>query len=113
MLNYWLRRENSTRFNLFLPTEIEAFGEAAMLADLTQHPPDYVVLAHRLSDEFGVGAFGVDPRNGRALQRFVDAHYRRVAGFGPEPFRDQGFGTRILAREAVSSPQRPASDTSR
>ncbi len=113
MLNYWLRRENPTRFNLFLPTEIETFGEAAMLADLAQHPPDYVVLAHRLPDEFGVGAFGVDPRNGRALQAFVNAHYRRVAAFGPEPFHDQGFGTRILAREAASGVQGAAPDTSR
>lgn len=113
MLNYWLRRENPTRFNLFLPTEIEAFGEPAMLADLAQHPPDYLVLAHRLPDEFGVGAFGADPRNGQALLAFVNGHYRRVAGFGPEPFRDQGFGTRILAREPKQGGQGAASDTSR
>ena len=99
-LNYWLRRRNPSRFLLFLPTEIAAFGEAAMLLDLRSHPPDYVVLAHRDGAEFGVGPFGRDPRNGRALLEWVDGAYERVEQIGPEPYRGRGFGLVILRRRA-------------
>ena len=60
-LNYWLRRVNPTRFNLFLPTEIQAFGEDLMLAELTAHAPDFVVLLHRPSREFGPGPYQPPP----------------------------------------------------
>jgi hypothetical protein len=100
-LNYWLRRENSSRYNLFLPAEFGALGgEAAMLADLRAHPPDFIVLIHRNSAEFGVGPFGSDPRNGRAIMDWVRAHYRRVERLGAEPFQGRGFGTVILRRGA-------------
>lgn len=112
MLNYWLKQKNPTRFNLFLPTEMAAFGESEMLRDLAQHPPDTIVLLHRLPDEFGVGPFGVDPRNGRALLAFVRAHYRRVAGFGAEPFGTGGFGSVILVRDAASGSSAPAGGSS-
>jgi hypothetical protein len=102
-LNYWLRLRNPSRFELFLPTEIRAFGEGAMLADLQAHPPDYVVLVHRAWKEFGVGPFGKDPRNGRALRAWVDAHYRRVQRFGAEPFGADGFGVVVLEREDPSA----------
>jgi hypothetical protein len=96
-LNYWLRRENSSRYNLFLPAEFEALGgEAAMLADLRAHPPDFIVLVHRDHAEFGVGPFGTDPRNGRAIMNWVGEHYRRVERIGEEPFQGRGFGTVIL-----------------
>jgi hypothetical protein len=110
-LNYWLRRKNPTRFDLFLPTEIAAFGEARMLRDLEQHPPDTIVLMHRLSQEFGVGAFGRDPRNGRALVEWVRAHYGRVARFGAEPFAAEGFGAAIYSRDAPPS-EEPAAGSS-
>jgi hypothetical protein len=96
--NYLLRKENPTRFNLFLPTEIAAFGEASMLRELATHAPDFIVLAHRKSEEFGVGRFGVDPRNGRRLLAWIRANYRRVERIGAEPFGGGGFGTVILRR---------------
>jgi hypothetical protein len=74
-----------------------------MLRELEAHPPDVIVLAHRLPDEFGVGPFGQDPRNGKALLDWVRARYRRAAGFGAEPFGTAGFGTRILVPDAGSS----------
>ncbi len=100
-LNYWLRRSNPSRFSLFLPTEIAAFGEGAMLADLRSDPPDFVVLAHRDGREFGVGPFGQDPRNGKRLREWIDAAYERVARIGPEPFGGEGFGLVILRRRGA------------
>jgi hypothetical protein len=97
-INYWIRHRNPSRFQLFLPPEIAAFGEAAMLADLEAHPPDFVVLAHRDGREFGAGPFGRDPRNGARLRAWVDRRYERVARIGPEPFAGEGFGIVILQR---------------
>ena len=98
ILNYWLRQKNPSRFWLFLPTELAAFGEAAMLRDLAAYPPDWLVLAHRDPREFGAGPFGRDPRNGRALLAWVREHYERVERFGAEPFTGAGFGTVVLQR---------------
>lgn len=98
-LNYWLRKRNPSGHLLFLPTEIEAFGEQAMLARLRADPPDFVVLVHRLWEEFGTGPFGEDPRNGRGLMAWVGRHYTRVAQLGSAPFGDTGFGVVILRRE--------------
>jgi hypothetical protein len=107
-LNYWLRKRNPSGYLLFLPTEIAAFGEQAMLARLRAHPPDFVVLVHRLWQEFGTGPFGEDPRNGRALMDWVDRHYERVAGLGSPPFGDHGFGVVILRRERAPAPDSAA-----
>ena len=66
----------------------------------------YVVgwmLAHRESAEFGVGAFGRDPRNGRALRAWVDRHYVPVWSVGPEPFGAAGFGA-VVMRRGIDGP---------
>jgi hypothetical protein len=99
ILNYWLRMENPTSFYLFLPVELAAFGgDAAILAELRARPPDWIALVHRDHEEFGVGPFGVDPRNGRALLAWVRRHYERVETLGAEPFAGRGFGIALLRR---------------
>ena len=103
ILNYWLRRESSTRHWLFLPTEIDVFGEEAMLADLRAHPPDLVALVDRRTEGFGRGPFGADPRNGAALLAWVERHYRRVVLLGAEPFRDGAFGVVLLERSVADA----------
>jgi hypothetical protein len=101
ILNYWLRRVNPTPFNLFLPTEVDAFGgDEAVLREIRSAPPDFIVLAHRMSAEFGVGPFGRDPRNGRLLLAWVRNHYHPVARIGNQPFVGKGFGCVILRRKA-------------
>ena len=107
-LNYWLRRPNSTRYGLFLPVEIDAFGgDEAMLRNIRAHPPDFIALLHRDHAEFGVGPFGVDPRNGRGIMSWVSGSYRRVGRIGAEPFRKRGFGVVILERAERSEGERP------
>ena len=97
-LNYWLRIRNPVPYTLFLPTEIRAFGEGAMLAALRAASPDVVVLVHRGHREFGVGRFGVDPRYGRGLMRWVTEEYEPIEAIGPEPFGADGFGVALLRR---------------
>jgi hypothetical protein len=97
-LNYWLRRRIPTRHYLFLPAEFSAFTEEAMLAELHEQPPEWILLVDRPHGEFGVGAFGADPGNGARLLAWVRAEYERVRVLGAEPFRGEGFGIVILKR---------------
>jgi hypothetical protein len=96
MLNYWLRRPNPTRHIYFVPWSLAfANGEAAVLAEIQQHPPDYVAVVDRKASEYGFNFFG-DEGFGNLILPWVHANYRRVDRIGAEPFRGQGFGV-VLA----------------
>jgi hypothetical protein len=103
-INYWLRRENPIRFDLFLPTELRAFGgDRVVIRELDANPPSMIALVHRDHREFGVEPFGVDPRNGRDLMRWVKQNYTSLGDIGPEPFTSRLFGITILRRNSLGS----------
>ena len=102
-VNYWLRRDNPTRYSLFLPTEQAAHGGSApMIASLREHPPDFVVLIHRGHEEFGTGPFLSDPRYGEAFRSWLERGYSLVQQIGAPPFQGAAFGIVILQRRAAS-----------
>jgi len=99
MLNYLSRRRNPTPYvNLMLP-EMAFFGEGEILAAFRAQPPDFIILAHRETGEYGVGYFGADPRYGRDILAWVEANYRSVALIGAEPLRDGQYGMKLLKRK--------------
>jgi hypothetical protein len=97
-LNYLSRRPTTVPVINFMMTEMIVFGEDAITNALAGRPPDYVVLVDKDTSEFGVGAFGVDPRYGQRVMAWVTAHYDRVTIIGSQPFRGRGFGIEILKR---------------
>jgi 4-amino-4-deoxy-L-arabinose transferase-like glycosyltransferase len=44
MLNYLSRRVNPTRYINFMPPELVMFGQDQIVAQLAEHPPDYVIV---------------------------------------------------------------------
>jgi 4-amino-4-deoxy-L-arabinose transferase-like glycosyltransferase len=98
MLNYLARRPTRTSCMNFMMTEMILFGEEELLGALRADPPDYVLLVHKDTAEFGVGFFGRDRRYGEAIMAWVNKRYRPVALFGAEPLRDSRFGIRIMKR---------------
>ena len=98
MLNYLSRRPTTLPQMNFMMTEMIVFGEETMLAGFQARPPDYVVLVHKDTSEWGVGPFGRDNRNGRQIMRWVNQNYEPVVLFGDEPFESKAFGIRILKR---------------
>ncbi len=103
-INYWLRRENPIRFDLFLPPELRAIGgDGVVIRELEENPPSMIALVHRDHLEFGVGPFGVDPLNGRDLMQWVNQNYSSVGNIGAEPFTSRQFGITILRRAASES----------
>ena len=99
MLNYLSRRRSTVPYINFMPPELMAFGEPAIIAALQSSPPDYIVVAHKDAAEYGVGDFGSDPRNGQQLMGWVNRNYRRNRTVLNEPFTSDRFGMVILRRK--------------
>lgn len=104
MLNYLTRRVNPTPYAVFA-FEVSAFGEPTMLAAYEKNPPDYIVLAHRDTSEYGVPFFGAGKGFGQDLMQWVSRNYQPVYQIGDEPLQTGGFGMKILKR---ISPETPA-----
>jgi hypothetical protein len=98
MLNYLLRRETPLPFVNFMPPEVMAFGEDAMVHALERHPPDIVVFVHRDTSEYGFQLFGTDPGYGRQIVTWIRARYESIDVIGDEPMSASGFGIEILKR---------------
>jgi hypothetical protein len=99
MLNYLSRRANPTPYINFMAIEMLSFGEDAMLAGMQQRPPDFVLLVHKNTSEYGVGLFGTDPRYGQKIMSWVNAEYEPAALIGMEPLRNPDeLGIKILKR---------------
>jgi hypothetical protein len=98
MLNYLSRRPNPTPYIVFMKIEMIAFGEYHMFKALVEAEPDYIVLVHKDTGQYGVGYFGADPGYGREVMEWIDENYKRAALFGSEPLKDKNFGIKILER---------------
>jgi hypothetical protein len=96
MINYLSRRENPTPYiGLTLP-EIIAVGEGVMLRAFEMTPPDYVLLVHKDTAEYGAPLFGTDPRYGQAIMDWVRRRYTAVEVIGRQPLGEGGYGIAIL-----------------
>jgi hypothetical protein len=96
MINYLSRRENSTPYvNLMVP-EVLTFGESVIQRAFERAPPDYILLVHKDTIEYGVPYFGSDPRYGQAIMDWIGRHYTTVEVIGRTPLREGGQGIAIL-----------------
>lgn len=98
MINYLTRRVNPTPYiNITVP-EMLIFGEDTMLDAFRKHSPDYFVIVHKDTSEYGVGYFGQDPGYGKRIMHWINEYYSPVCLFGEEPLRGNQFGIKILKR---------------
>jgi len=98
MINYLARRENPTRYINFMPPEAVAFGEHAMAESLAARPPEYLLLVHKNTSEYGFASFGSTPEYGGEILPWVRRHYRTVEVIGRDPASAGGYGIEILKR---------------
>lgn len=106
MLNYLARRTNSTPYTILMPTGIEVRGEEEILASLRRKPPDWVVLVHKDTSEFGYRYFGTD--YARRIGNWVRAGYQPLRLVGSPPLRSDRFGILLLRKRVDPAP--PAGD---
>lgn len=76
IINYLARRPSSWPHLLINPTAVGMYGEKAMLANLVQAPPDFILLIDWPMQEFGVAGFG--DGYGEQLAAWIGANYRVV-----------------------------------
>jgi hypothetical protein len=98
MINYLARRETPVRFINFMPPELIAFGERAIVEAFEAHPPDFVLLVHRNTKEYGYASFGSDPAYGHEIVGWMDRRYRAVHTIGHDPLSANGYGIEIRRR---------------
>lgn len=98
MINYLTRHVNPTPYTVFIPVELAIFGEARMLASLQAHPPDYVMLVHRETAEYGVRYFGRD--YARQIYTWIGENFQPVSVIGALPFHGR-FGILLMQRNGV------------
>ena len=96
MPNYLARSPTTVPYLNYVPTEVFAYGEDRILADLEAAPPDYVAVVDKSTAEFGYPFFGQD--YARDLMRWIDQAYETVARAGAEPLTGQGFGIQLMKR---------------
>jgi hypothetical protein len=97
MLNYLARLENPTPFQNFMPPEIVLFGERRILRAFEAAPPDFVIITHKNTAEYGYPFFGVD--YARDLGAWLRREYQAVQVFGDPPLQPQSrFGVAVLTR---------------
>lgn len=100
MLNYLTRRRNPTPYINFMPVELAIFGEDEILRSLEDTRPDYVVLVHKRTEEYGYPLFGADPNFGKRTLDWVYREYAPVGLIGFAPLqKEENFGVRIMRRK--------------
>jgi hypothetical protein len=98
MVNYMTRRDNPTRYPVWDPPELRAFGQSNMVADFEAHSPDYIMLIHRDEAEYGMKYFGQQAEFGLDLMEWIQRNYEPALLIGAEPLRNASFGVKILRR---------------
>lgn len=107
MLNFLAQMPNPTPYwsfnppySFFAPGEGEAAGQAKILAALTAHPPDWIVLVSEDLSDFGTPFFGKD--YGLDLYAFVQDHYHTQLSLGDAENGRNDFGMMLLRRNGYN-----------
>jgi hypothetical protein len=98
LANFLTRRSNPTPYLALMPVEEIAYTPARVAAAYRAAPPDFVLLVHKDTAEFGARAFGRD--YARELGDFLAEAYEPVAHLGAEPFTSAQFGMKLLKHRA-------------
>jgi hypothetical protein len=105
IVNFLSRKQNPARYLAWDPAQIAGYGQEQMTATFQNHSPDYVMLIHRDSFDYGVKYFGQEQKFGLGLMQWIDANYEPVCLIGNEPLRNSLFGIKILKRASASQRQ--------
>lgn len=95
-INYLLRRTTATRYTNFMPIENFMYGESNILKSIQQSQPDYILLVHKNTGEYGYRFFG-SPGYGDEIMQWIGDNYEVRKLFGEKPFvGKEDFGIELL-----------------
>jgi hypothetical protein len=95
MLNWLLKKRTPTRWVNFMPPEMLFWGEDEVLTDLEREAPDWVVIMHKNTTEYGFEWFGED--YGQRVMQRVRHDYLPVVTFGAVPLTGGNYGVAVWA----------------
>ncbi|CAG1066521.1 hypothetical protein BAC1_02139 [uncultured bacterium] len=101
MLNYLSRRKNPTGYINFVPSEITMYGKEPMFEKLRAARPDYIVLVHKDTSEYGYRFFGKD--YAQDILSWIESEYEPVKLIGETPFQSKAFGIMVMKRAGVEA----------
>lgn len=94
LLNFLTRRPNSTPYPVLMPPEMLMFGKEVILNSYRKNSPNYVLLIHRDTSEYGVPRFVAD--YAQDLWAWLLRTYVPVHAVGEKPFTSDLFGMVLL-----------------
>ena len=98
MINYLARRPSPVAPFFFFSAATSGGREAAIVRDLEQRPPDWIVLVSRDLREYGVQRYGESPEQGGQILDWAGDRYEVTATFGGDPLDFRQRGLMILRR---------------
>jgi len=98
MLNYLSRRPNPTRYTTLVMLATQNYPESEALDAFEKGNPDYIILFHKDTSEWGIRFFGQAKNFGLLTMPWINRNYRPVWLLGHEPLQTARFGVKILKR---------------
>ncbi len=98
MINYLSRRSNPTPYTTLVPMASGNFDQGRVLNSFLEQRPDYIILFHKDTSEWGEKFFGHSPAYGLSLMQWINKSYRVAWQFGSEPLQDEKFGIKAMKR---------------
>jgi len=99
MINYLTRRVNPTPYINCMPPELIIFGETSIVRAFQNQAPDFIILIHKDTQEYGADFFGKNPSYGKLIMDWISSHYTPVRQILAEPLKDHHFGIKVMQRK--------------
>ncbi|MFG0249286.1 MAG: glycosyltransferase family 39 protein [Phycisphaeraceae bacterium JB051] len=98
MINYLTRLQSPSRYGQFTPAPITLYSEQAMLNDLANAKPTWILLAHNSNNSYDAGWFGKD--HAKEIWNWITAAYRPMQRYGAPPFNPEDHFGIVIAKRA-------------
>jgi hypothetical protein len=99
MINYLTRHLNPTPYINCMPPELLIFGEKSIVCAFQNQAPDFIILIHKDTQEYGADFFGKNPSYGKLIMDWISSHYTPVWQILDEPLKDHHFGIKVMQRK--------------
>ena len=101
MFNYLLRIPSPVPYTILMPPEVFTFGEESILGAFQSDPPDYVLLLHKDTSDFGYRFFGI--HYGASYRLWLQNDYQPAWAMGPPPLQSEAGGLLLLRRRQTKT----------
>lgn len=102
MINYLLKLPLGTPILNYMRTEYTIFGKDRIEGDLFAHRPDFILVTHKETSDFGYPLFGKMPEYGAEVMAWIHRDYEQIALFGEQPLtKKDSEGVALWRRKDV------------